>query len=247
MSNDRATENTQDSQHTSVHLGTCTHLSHDSQDKVIGNKKGLWVALLITTGIVGLEFWGSWLTNSLSLLSDAGHMIGDSVSLLLSLIAIYMSQRATKRIHGYTRFEIGASLFNGVTLVLLACWVIWEAYLRLIDPKHIHGILMVGIAAIGLMANLFSAWYMSRTSDVSTNLNVRSAYLHVLMDAWSSVGVIVSGIFIHYLNWMWIDPVISAILAFLIAKGGVRVVYNVFQLIGKKEDAKDIGGSCRHC
>lgn len=218
-----------------VHLGTCSHGHDGHHHHHPGNKKGLLVAFLVTVFIVALEMWGSFVTNSLSLLSDSGHMVGDAVSLLLSLMAILMSHRATRRIQGYTRFEIGASLFNGLTILILAGWVIWEAYMRFLSPQPIHGGLMMVVAVIGLIANLFSAWFMSRNSDVKANLNVRSAYLHVLMDAWSSVGVIVSGLVIYYLEWTWIDPVISVVLAILIAKGGVRVVVNVCKLILNKK------------
>lgn len=219
-----------------VHLSTCSHghHGHDGHHHHPGNKKGLLVAFLVTIFIVTLEIWGSNISNSLSLLSDSGHMIGDAVSLFLSLVAILMSHKATRKIQGYTRFEIGASLFNGLTILILAGWVIGEAYMRLMSPQPIHGGLMMGIAVIGLIANLFSAWYMSRNADVEDNLNVRSAYLHVLMDAWSSVGVIVSGVVIYYLEWTWIDPIISVVLAVLIAKGGIRVVVNVCKLILNK-------------
>ncbi|MBP1308757.1 cation diffusion facilitator family transporter [Paenibacillus sp. 1182] len=182
--------NEQKKVHEHMHLATCNHTTHDP-DHVMKNKKGLRVAFLITLGIVGVEFMGSWISNSLSLLSDAGHMVGDLASLLLSMIAIYLSHRATTKINGYSRFEIAASLFNGVTLIVLSGWVIWQAFCRLQEPQHVQGDLLVVVAIVGLIANLCSAWYMSQISDVSSNLNVRSAYLHVLMDAWSSVGVII--------------------------------------------------------
>ncbi|MFT7791433.1 UNVERIFIED_CONTAM: cation diffusion facilitator family transporter, partial [Escherichia coli] len=155
-----------------------------------GNKKGLLIALLITTGIMLLEFFGGLLTNSLALLSDAGHMLSDASSLFLSFLAIWFASRppSANKTYGYYRFEILAALFNGVTLFIIAFFIIMEAIQRFSQPPTVASGTMMVIAVIGLLANMISAIALLRKGDVENNVNLRSAYLHILGDALGSVG-----------------------------------------------------------
>lgn len=185
-----------------------------------GNKKGLLIALLITTGIMFLEFFGGLFTNSLALLSDSGHMLSDASALLLSLVAIWFSSRppSSARTFGGYRFEILAALFNGVTLFVIAGFIVWEAFGRFLEPQTVASGTMMLIAAIGLLANLLSAWALIRKGDVKNNVNLRGAYLHVLGDALGSIGAIVAGILMLLFDWFVADPIISVLVALLILK-----------------------------
>ncbi|ALS29177.1 zinc transporter ZitB [Paenibacillus sp. 32O-W] len=195
------------------------HHDHHSLARA-GNKKGLTIALAITSVIMLLEFVGGLVTNSLALLSDSGHMLSDAGSLALSLAAIGMAAKAASpgKTFGYHRFEILAALLNGATLFLVAGFIMWEAYGRLFDPPAVASGSMVLVAAIGLMANLASAWFLMRQGDVKDNLNVKSAYLHVLGDALGSVGAIAAGLLMYAFGWYIADPIISAAVSLLILK-----------------------------
>ncbi|MFJ8258649.1 cation diffusion facilitator family transporter [Peribacillus asahii] len=203
-----------------------SHSHNHFEETREGNKKGLIIALLITTGIMFLEFFGGLLTNSLALLSDSGHMLSDASSLFLSLIAIWFAARppSPNKSYGYYRFEILAALFNGVTLFVIAGFIVWEAYGRFFEPPTIASGTMMLIASIGLFANLISAWSLMRKGDVKNNVNLRSAYLHVLGDALGSVGAIAAGILMLLFDWYIADPIISVLVALLILKSAWGVI-----------------------
>ncbi|ANB56139.1 cation diffusion facilitator transporter family protein [Anoxybacillus sp. B7M1] len=198
-----------------------------------GNKKGLIVALSITAGIMILEFLGGLWTNSLALLSDSGHMLSDASSLLLSLIAIWFAARpaSPNKTYGFYRFEILAALFNGVTLFIIAGFIIWEAIGRFYHPPTVSSGSMMLIALIGLIANLLSAWALMRKGDVKHNVNLRSAYLHVLGDALGSVGAIIAGLVMWAFGWYIADPIISVLVALLILRGAWGVIKHTVHIL----------------
>ncbi|GAA3405988.1 cation diffusion facilitator family transporter [Paenibacillus hodogayensis] len=197
------------------------------------NKKGLTIALLITASIMILEFAGGLWTNSLALLSDSGHMLSDAGALVLSLMALWFAVRppAPNKTYGYYRFEILAALFNGATLFVIAGFIIWEAYHRLWNPPTVSSGSMIAIACIGLLANLASAWALLRQGDVKDNINVRSAYLHVLGDALGSVGAIVAGVLMLAFSWYVADPIISVVVALLILKSAWGVIRQAIHIL----------------
>jgi cobalt-zinc-cadmium efflux system protein len=208
--------------------------SHDHFDtQREGNKKGLLIALFVTTGIMFAEFFGGLFTNSLALLSDAGHMLSDASSLLLSVVALWIASRPAtpKKTFGFYRFEVLAALFNGVTLFVIAGFIVWEAFERFMEPPTVSSGTMILIACIGLGANLISAWSLLRNGDVKENVNVRSAYLHVLGDALGSVGAIVAGIVMMVFGWYIADPIISVIVALLILKSAWGVISHSFHIL----------------
>lgn len=206
------------------------HLFEETRD---GNRKGLLIALLITIGIMLLEFFGGLITNSLALLSDSGHMLSDASSLLLSLIAIWFAARpaSPKKTYGFYRFEILAALFNGVTLFIIAGLIVWEAYERFFVPPTVASGTMMLIASIGLLANLLSAWVLMRKGDVKNNVNLRSAYIHVLGDALGSVGAIIAGVIMLLFNWYAADPIISVLVALLILKSAWGVIKHSIHIL----------------
>ncbi|GIP52014.1 cation diffusion facilitator family transporter [Paenibacillus vini] len=214
--------------HSHGHSHSHAHGHHhgDHHSARSGNKKGILIALLITASIAVLEFFGGLITNSLALLSDSGHMLSDASSLVLSLIAIWFAARpaSSRRSFGYYRTEILAALLNGITLFVIAGFIIREAYGRFFDPPTVSTGPMMLIAFIGLAANLASAWALLKKGDVKGNINYRSAYLHVLGDALGSVGAILGGIVMWAFGWYIFDPIISVLVALLILKGAWGVI-----------------------
>lgn len=202
------------------------HEANDYHGRRKGNKTGLTVALLITAAIMVMEFVGGLLTNSLALLSDSGHMLSDTSSLALSLFAMWIAARppSTSKTYGFYRFEILAALFNGLSLFVIAGFIIWEAYDRFFAPPDVSSGYMMLIALIGLVANLASAWVLMRQGDVKDNVNLRSAYLHILGDAIGSVGAILAGLLIYFFSWNIADPIISVVVALLILKSAWGVI-----------------------
>jgi cobalt-zinc-cadmium efflux system protein len=200
--------------------------SHTQELRREGNRKSLTIALVITFGIMIVEATGGWMTNSLALLSDAGHMFSDVGSLTLSLAAIWLAAKpaSANKSYGYHRFEILAALLNGLTLFIIALFIIWEAYSRFMEPPIVDSRLMMLIAFVGLVANLISAWVLLKQGDVKDNINLRSAYLHVLGDAFGSVGAILAGVFMYQFGWYIADPIISVIVSLIILKGAWVVI-----------------------
>lgn len=209
------------------------HHGHHHDHSREGNKKGLTIALLITTGIMFLEFFGGLITNSLALLSDAGHMLSDASSLALSLVAMWFATKpaSPNKTFGFYRFEILAALFNGVTLFLIAGFIVFEAYERFFEPPSVSSGTMMLIASIGLIANLLSAWSLLKQGDVKDNVNLRSAYLHVIGDALGSIGAIVAGLVMYFLGWYIADPIISVVVALLILKGAWGVLKHSIHIL----------------
>ena len=196
------------------------------EERRTANKKGLVIAATITAGILVLEFVGGLMTNSLALLSDSGHMLSDVSSLLFSLFAMSLAGRppSASKTFGYHRFEILAAFVNGITLFIIAGLIMVEAYKRFLEPQTVASGAMMGIALVGLIANVLSAAALLRKGDVKNNLNMRSAYLHVIGDALGSVGAIAAGLLMYFANWYIADPIISVIVAVIILRGAWRVI-----------------------
>lgn len=217
------------------------HAHHE--ERRAANQKGLILASGITIVILIVEFVGGLLTNSLALLSDSGHMLSDAASLLLSLFALWLAARppSSQKTFGYHRFEIIAAFLNGLTLFVIAGLILLEAYKRLWEPQAVASVPMIGIALVGLLANVLSAAVLLRQGDVKDNLTMRSAYLHVTGDALGSVGAIVAGLLMYYGGWYAADPLISVLVAVIILKGAWRVLrQSVHILMEGKPDGMDV-------
>lgn len=178
-------------------------------------QRSLLFTLGITATIMVLEAVGGFLSGSLALRADAGHMLTDSSSLLLAALAFSFASRPAdrRRTYGYYRLEILAALVNGVLLLALAGWIVWEAIERFSHPRAIDAKTMMSIAAIGLVANLVGLVLLGRKGG---SLNLRGAYLHVLGDTLSSVGVVVAGTVILLTGWTLVDPILSIAIALVI-------------------------------
>lgn len=206
---------------------------HDYHDHRQENKKGLSIALFITAAVMLLEFFGGLMTNSLALLSDSGHMLSDSSSLFLSLIAIWLGSKppSSQKTFGYYRFEILAALLNGITLFFIAGYIVWSAFGRFLEPPVVASLPMIKIAVVGLLANVGSAFVLSRKGDVKENVNVRSAYFHIIGDALGSLGAITAGMLMLLFSWYLADPIISVVVALLIVKSAWDVINHTVHIL----------------
>jgi len=189
------------------------------------NKKTLLISFLIITGYMIVEAVGGFLTNSLALISDAGHMLSDAISLGIALLAFTFGAKAANhsKTYGYKRFEILAAVLNGITLIIIALFIFYEAIERFQHPAEVTTSGMLLIAIIGLFVNILVAWIMMRGGDVEENLNMRGAFLHVISDMLGSVGAILAALLIMFLDWTWADPLASVIVAVLVLRSGYYV------------------------
>lgn len=184
--------------------------------------------LKITLGIVILvmiaEIVGGFVSNSLSLLSDAGHMLTDVLAIVLSLAAMSLARRpaTTRRTFGFYRAEIMAALANGIILVLVSLYIFYEAYQRFNNPPDVNSPVMLIVAVIGLVANLAGMLVLRRSSEGS--LNVKAAFWHIIGDTLSSVGVIVAGVIILLTGWYIADPILAVVIGVIIIWGAFRIV-----------------------
>jgi cobalt-zinc-cadmium efflux system protein len=181
-----------------------------------GNARRLVVVLVLTAVYMLAEAIGGWLSHSLALIADAGHMLSDVAALGLSLFAVWISRRppTPARSYGYQRTEILAALANAATLIAISVWVCIEAYRRLHEPPEVHGRMVMVIAAGGFLINLAGMWVLS--GGRASNLNIRGAWLHVATDALGTIGTVAAGAAVAFLGWMWADPAASVIIAALV-------------------------------
>ena len=210
------------------------HHGHHHHDHTHGaNKKTLTIAFFIIATYMVVELIGGLLTNSLALLSDAGHMLSDAISLGVAVLAFQLGERAAnyEKTFGYKRFEILAAAFNGITLLIIAIFIIIEAVKRFAAPPEIATTGMLTISTIGLLVNILVAWIMFRGGDTEDNLNMRGAFLHVIGDMLGSVGAIIAALLIMFFGWSWADPVASIIVALIIMRSGFYVTKDSIQVL----------------
>ena len=183
-----------------------------SHDHPGGNERSLKIALALTGTFLIAEVVGGVMTKSLALISDAAHMLTDTVALAIALAAIAIAKRPAdkKRTFGYDRFEILAAAFNALLLFGVAIYILYEAYLRLKSPPQIESTGMFVVAVLGLIINLISMRMLS--SGQSSSLNVKGAYLEVWSDLLGSVGVIAGAIIIRFTGWAWVDSAIAVLI-----------------------------------
>lgn len=187
-------------------------------------QRRLGVALGLALGVLALEVVGGLLTNSLALLADAGHVLGDAGAVGLALAALWMAGRpgSAQRTYGWHRAEVLAALVNALALFVLAGLIVWRAVVRIGGEPAIEGWGLLGVAVVGLAANAAAAAILHESR--ATSLNVRGAYLHVIGDALGSAAVIVAGVVVLLADWAPIDAIASLVIAVLIAVGGVRLL-----------------------
>jgi len=186
-------------------------------------QKLLW-AMLLTGGFMLAEVVGGVISGSLALLSDAGHMLTDFVSLALAWLAFRLGRKQAdlRRSYGYHRFQVLAAFVNGLALFVIAAWILIEAARRLVEPVEVLAGPMLAIAILGLVVNLAAFWILQQGE--TENLNVRGAALHVLGDLLGSVAAIVASLVILGTGWMPIDPILSVLVVVLILRAAWTVV-----------------------
>jgi cobalt-zinc-cadmium efflux system protein len=188
------------------------------------NRRSLVLVFGLTLTYMFAEAIGGFLTNSLALLSDAGHMMTDVAALALAMLALWFSTRPVtpQKTYGYYRTEILAALGNGVALVVVSLLIAYEAVQRIRQPEQVQGFEVMLIATGGLVINAISAWVLHSASV--DNLNMRGAFLHVVSDALGSVGAIVAGVLIWLWGWLLADPIISVFMCLLILYGAWQLI-----------------------
>jgi cobalt-zinc-cadmium efflux system protein len=197
---------------------------HGRRSSIGANQRRLAIALTITGLITIVEVVGGLMSNSLALLGDAGHMFTDTLALGLSLVALTLAKRpaSEKRTYGFHRAEVLAALTNGAILIVISVFIFYEAYQRFVEPPEVKGGLMLGVAAVGLVANVVGISILRSASR--ENLNVKGAFLHMWSDSVSSAGVIVAGVVILVTGWTVADPVVSVLIGALILRGAAGLV-----------------------
>jgi cobalt-zinc-cadmium efflux system protein len=176
------------------------------------------IALVLTGTFMVVEVVGGILSGSLALLADAGHMLTDTMALALAAVAFQVSKRPadTTLTYGYQRFQILAAFVNGLSLLFIVGWILYEAVNRFIAPQEVMGETMLIVAVAGLVVNIISFTVLH--GGDKDNLNIRGAALHVAGDLLGSVAAIVAAVVIIYTGWMQIDPILSIAVAILILK-----------------------------
>lgn len=192
----------------------------------------------MTATFMVVEVIGGFLSGSLALVADAGHMLTDSASIGLALFAIWIAKRpaSAERTYGYNRAEILAAAVNALSLWLIAAWIVWEAIHRFVSPEEIEGGTVLVVGGIGLLVNVVAAYMLHGASGHS--LNVEGALQHVLADLMGSVAVIVSAVIIILFGWNVVDPILSVLIALLIVFSSWHLVTSVLQVLveGTPED-----------
>jgi len=195
---------------------------HSHGDK--GNIRRVQLALILTGVFMLVEVVGGILSGSLALLADAGHMLTDTMALALAAFAFRVSSRPAdkRRSYGYQRFQIIAAFVNGLSLLVIVVWILFEAVMRLIEPPDVVGRTMLLVASAGLIVNIV-VFAILHSGD-QENLNIRGAALHVLGDLLGSVAAIIAALVIINTGWMPIDPLLSVLVAMLILRSAWQLV-----------------------
>ncbi len=194
-------------------------------------RKRLTGALAVVLMILAIEVAGGILSGSLALLGDAGHMLVDALALSLSFFALTIAGRPAdlRKTFGYYRVEIMAALANGTLLVLVALYILYEAYRRFYNPPDINVQVMLTVAVVGLAANILGIVLLRGISG--SNLNIRAALWHILGDTLSSVGVIIAALVILFTGWQSADPLIAVLISGIILWGAVKLVKEAVDIL----------------
>ncbi|KAB7623637.1 cation diffusion facilitator family transporter [Alkalilimnicola sp. S0819] len=197
---------------------------HHGPGEGLAHEQRLFRVMLLTGGFMLVEALGGWLSGSLALIADAGHMLTDTLALALAWLGFLVGRRGAdpQRSFGYRRFEVLAAWVNGLMLMGLTVWIMIEAVARLLAPVPVMGWPMLAVAILGLLVNLVALYVLHRGGG--DNLNLRGAALHVLGDLLGSVGAIIAALVILWTGWMPIDPILSVFVAVLILRSAWSLV-----------------------
>ncbi|MCD7851398.1 MAG: cation diffusion facilitator family transporter [Parabacteroides sp.] len=189
---------------------------HDHHHEITSLNKAFIICISLNLVFVVAEFLAGFWYNSLGLLSDAGHNLGDVASLVLAMLAFRLAkvQPTSRYTYGYKKSTVLVSLLNAVILLVAVGIIIGESVGKLFHPQPVEGDAIAWVAGIGVVINAVTAWLFMKDKD--KDLNVKGAYLHMAADALVSVGVVVSGLVIARTGWYVIDPIIGLLIALII-------------------------------
>ena len=192
--------------------------------------KRLSISLVLTLAFVFIEASAGIFSNSLALLTDAAHNLTDVIALALSWFAIRVTTRPSneRKTYGYHRVGILVALANSTTLVLISLGIFYEAYHRFINPPEVQSSILIGVGLVAVVINIVTAMLVHKGSE--SDLNLRSAFLHLMGDVLSTIGAVIAGVIIYFTGANWLDPLVSVIIGFLI-------LYNAWGIL---RDAIDI-------
>lgn len=215
----------------SGHNHSHDHGHNHSHNHENTNIKVLVFSFILTFIVMFVEFVGGYLTNSLALISDAGHMLSDSISLVIAIWAVYLGNKKSdpKKTFGYKRVETIAAFVNGITLAFVSLVIFKEGITRFFVPVQVQQDQMIVIALIGMSVNLLTAFILySRSKE---NLNIKGAFLHTISDLLGSVGAVGAGLIIKYTGWLYADSLISIIIAILIFQSSINLIKDTFNTL----------------
>lgn len=208
------------------------HHHHNHQEMRDINRSRLKIAFALNAGLCVAEIFGGFISKSLALIAEAGHMFTDVFSIGLAIFASYYVQ---KKLHQgkHSQAEEFSALINGFLLVLTSFWIMWEAYQRIGQPIEILGGLMLWVAIAGLVANILGAFVLHDVQNA--NVNMKGVYLHLVYDALSSVGVIVAALVVLYTDFLWVDTLVSFVIAMAILKGSISLILKSYKEIKQRQ------------
>lgn len=201
------------------HAGDAKHV-HITEGR---SKRALAFSLALTLLFAAVEVVTGVISNSLALISDAGHMVTDAASLGLALLAQQIAKRppSARYSFGFGRAEALAAFVNGLAMLLVVAWIVVEAAHRFTEPRPVEGATVFIVAAVGLVINLGVAWLLSRDQ---ASINTRAALVHVMGDVLGSIAAIAAGAVIYLTGWMQIDPILSVLVSLLILKSTIALL-----------------------
>jgi cobalt-zinc-cadmium efflux system protein len=189
-------------------------------------------AMSLTLFFALVEVVFGFISNSLALISDAGHMVTDSAALGLALLAQLLAKRKPNANYsfGFGRSEALAAFVNGIFMLAVIAWISYKAIQRMAHPEHVQGGVVMAVAGIGLLINIIVAWVLSHDKE---SMNTKAALIHVMGDLLGSVAAIIAGAVIYYTGWFPIDPLLSIFVALLLLKSTIGVIKESFHFLMK--------------
>ncbi|MCI0506735.1 MAG: cation diffusion facilitator family transporter [Gammaproteobacteria bacterium] len=191
----------------------------------------LSLSLFLTLAFVFIEAAAGVFANSLALLTDAAHNLTDVIALGLSWVAVWLTARPAnaRKTYGYHRAGILAAFINSTTLVLIALGIFYEAYHRFINPPKVQSGILIGVGLIAIVVNLATALMVKRGSE--HDLNLRSAFVHLMGDVLSTVGAVIAGVLIYFTNANWLDPFVSVLIGFFILYNAWGILHETVDIL----------------
>ena len=205
-------------------------MSEGSHKQRILNGKNLFITILLNIGITIAQVIGGLVSGSMALLSDAAHNFSDVLTLIVSFVAEKLSgrERTLRQTYGYKRAGIFAAFINAASLLIIATVLIWESVYRIIHPQPIAGLVVIYLAALGILLNGLSVLLIKK--DAEGNMNIRTAYLHLFTDMMTSIAVFAGGFAIKFLGWFWIDGVLSIGIAIYLVYSSWGIFYEAIRI-----------------